>query len=83
VHNIAFALADEGKKVLLIDADPQMNLTSAMYGLSTSIDYSTDNTSKWSKNTDTYISFSEYLKHHLRGEVCTKEKFRSTKVQGT
>jgi hypothetical protein len=34
----------------VIDADPQMNLTSAMYGLSTSIDYSTDEESKWMEN---------------------------------
>lgn len=36
VHNLGFMLADKGCKVLLIDADPQMNLTAAIYGLSTS-----------------------------------------------
>ena len=82
VYNIAFALADAGKNVLLIDADPQMNLTSAMYGLSTSIDYSTDSTSIWSQNIERYISYSEYLKFHLRNEPCIKEKFRSTRVRG-
>ena len=37
VHNLGFILADKGYKVLLIDADPQMNLTAAIYGLSTSV----------------------------------------------
>jgi cellulose biosynthesis protein BcsQ len=36
VPNLGFILADQGQRVLLIDADPQMNLTAAMYGLSTS-----------------------------------------------
>lgn len=36
VHNLGFMLADKGCKILLIDADPQMNLTAAIYGLSTS-----------------------------------------------
>jgi cellulose biosynthesis protein BcsQ len=56
-----------------------MNLTAALYGLSTSIDYSTDSTSKWSQN----ISFSEYLKISLRDEPCKKEKFQSTGIHGT
>ena len=30
VHNLGYILADRGKRVLLIDADPQMNLTSAV-----------------------------------------------------
>lgn len=75
VHNLAFALADEWKKVLLIDADPQMNLTSAMYGLSTSIEYSTSNTSLWSENTKKYISFTEYLQEFLENEKIEKGFF--------
>lgn len=77
VHNLAFALADKWKKILVIDADPQMNLTAAMYWLSTSIDYSTDENSKWMENVKKYTSISEYLKQELRWEVCTKETFRS------
>jgi chromosome partitioning protein len=42
VHNLAFALGDLGQRVLLIDADPQMNLTASMYGLSTSVEYGMD-----------------------------------------
>ncbi len=75
VHNLAFALADNGMKVLLIDADPQMNLTSAMYGLSTSIEYSTDIHSLWSKNIQRYISISEHLREYLEDISCHKEKF--------
>ena len=33
IHNLSYELADQGQKVLVIDADPQMNLTSSMYGL--------------------------------------------------
>lgn len=77
VHNLAFALADKWKKVLLIDSDPQMNLTAAIYGLSTSIDYSTDDNSRWMENIKKYMSISEYLKQELRGEKCTKEIFHT------
>jgi chromosome partitioning protein len=78
VHNLAFALADLNEKVLLIDADPQMNLTSSMYGLSTSIEYSTDESSKWSQYTDQYISFSEHLDACIKNEKTNKPKFRSS-----
>lgn len=76
VHNLGFILADRGYKVLLIDADPQMNLTSAMYGLSTSVEYSTDDGSKWSKNIQKYISLIEYLNIELKNQPCNKEIFR-------
>lgn len=33
VHNLSAALADKGKRVLVIDADPQMNLTASIYGM--------------------------------------------------
>ena len=78
VYNIGSLLADRGFRVLLIDADPQMNLTAAMYGLSNSIEYSTDEDSKWTKNTNQYISFPEYLNIDLRGEESSKELFRKS-----
>ena len=77
VHNLGFILADCGYKVLLIDADPQMNLTAAVYGLSTSVEYSTDDDSKWNENVRKYVSFSEYLNVELKSEECKKEMFRA------
>ena len=85
VHNIGFALADLGKKVLLIDADPQMNLTSAMYGLSTAVEYSfSDDKSKWSEYLNKYLSFKEYLNHYLIGETIEKKFFSKSNevIQG-
>lgn len=78
VHNLGFVLADKGFKVLLIDADPQMNLTSAIYGLSTSVEYSTDEESKWSQNIQKYMSLSEYFDIELKSATCEK-KIYSTK----
>lgn len=43
VHNLAYELADQGQKVLVIDADPQMNLTASMYGLAVNTIYSDSN----------------------------------------
>jgi cellulose biosynthesis protein BcsQ len=80
VHNLGFVLADRGYKVLLIDADPQMNLTAAMYGLSTSVEYSTDDESKWSQNVQKYISLTEYLAIDLKGRQCSKEFFRTNSI---
>lgn len=76
VHNLGFILSDKGYKVLLIDADPQMNLTAAIYGLSTSVEYSTDEESKWSENVKKYVSISEYLDAELKNENYSKEIFR-------
>jgi len=81
VHNLGFILADKGYRVLLIDADPQMNLTAAMYGLSTSVEYSTDEESKWSENVNKYVSISEYLDSELKGQKYTKEIFRVNSVR--
>lgn len=77
VHNLGFILADRGYKVLLIDADPQMNLTAAVYGLSTSVEYSTDENSKWSENVKKYISLSEYLDVEMKAQSCEKGIYRT------
>lgn len=83
VHNLGFILADKGFRVLLIDADPQMNLTAAIYGLSTSVEYSTDEDSKWSQNVERYISLSEYLNAELKNQPSTKEIYRiDSKCEG-
>ncbi|WP_197496012.1 ParA family protein [Methylomonas sp. DH-1] len=75
VHNLAFILAERGYRVLLIDADSQMNLTAAMYGLSTSIEYSMDDSSKWKENVQKYISFSEYIGKEVNETECGKTFF--------
>lgn len=82
VHNLAFALADMGKRVLLIDSDPQMNLTSAMYGLSTAVEYSSEEGSKWNDYVKRYISLTEYLDHYLKIETCGKEMYRTISRNG-
>lgn len=81
VHNLGFLLADKGYKVLLIDADPQMNLTAAVYGLSTSVEYSTDEDSKWSENVQKYISFSEYLDIEMKSQSSQKNIYRAPSKQ--
>nr|VFK27424.1 MAG: Cellulose biosynthesis protein BcsQ [Candidatus Kentron sp. MB]VFK74303.1 MAG: Cellulose biosynthesis protein BcsQ [Candidatus Kentron sp. MB] len=76
VYNLSFALADLGMSVLTIDADPQMNLTSSMYGLSTSIEYSLKEGSKWNEYTSAYISIEEYLDEFLTKKASDKKKLR-------
>ena len=82
VHNLSFALSDKNQRVLCIDADPQMNLTASMYGLSTSVEYSTEEDSKWNANCKQYISLSEYLDIYLRSEPCIKKKFHTNSKHG-
>jgi len=82
VHNLGFVLSEKGYKILLIDADPQMNLTAAIYGLSTSVEYSTEEDSKWSENVKKYISISEYLDIELKSQPCKKEIYRSNSKNG-
>ena len=82
VHNLGFLLADKGHRVLLIDADPQMNLTTAVYGLSTSVEYSTEEGSRWNENVSKYISLSEYLNIELKGHPSLKEIFKASSKQG-
>ncbi len=77
VHNIAFALSDLGKNVLLIDADPQMNLTAAIFGLNTSIEYSTDSASKWSQLTGKHKSILEFLNEKLKNEKNEKTLYET------
>lgn len=80
VHNLGFAIADAKKdvKVLLIDADPQMNLTASMYGLSSSMEYSTDADSDWNNYRAQYISLLESLNIDLKEDVhITKKMFTS------
>nr|VFJ45515.1 MAG: AAA domain-containing protein [Candidatus Kentron sp. FM]VFJ49196.1 MAG: AAA domain-containing protein [Candidatus Kentron sp. FM]VFK10020.1 MAG: AAA domain-containing protein [Candidatus Kentron sp. FM] len=75
VHNLSFALSDIGRNVLVIDADPQMNLTAAMYGLSTAIEYSLEDDSKWLTYVDRYISLDEYIDTYLKDTESKKALF--------
>ena len=61
VHNVAFELASKGKSVLLIDADPQMNLTSAIHGFSDDLQYSSDSAT-WFDILQKYSSLHDLLK---------------------
>ena len=49
------------KKVLVIDADSQMNLTASMFGLSDTIEYSEENNKKWKEYLDKYLSFVDLV----------------------
>lgn len=86
VHNLAFALSDLGKRVLLLDADPQMNLTASMYGLATSTEYSLDDTSIWKKNTQRYLSIKEFIQAETgsgsNNTTTTKQVFRKQNKGG-
>ncbi|HRG62253.1 MAG TPA: AAA family ATPase [Burkholderiales bacterium] len=62
-HNIAWHLANKGKKVLLIDADPQCNLTGLVHGFSDEIEYDLFNDKAY-KLSD-FLSIYEYLTPRL------------------
>ena len=60
IHNVGFLLANKGKRVLLIDADPQMNLTAAVAGLSTGTEY-TESSSLWKDFLTSYTNLPLYF----------------------
>jgi cellulose biosynthesis protein BcsQ len=63
VHNLGYGLAKLGKKVLLIDTDPQMNLTAAVYGLSTDANYGNNikDITKWKEYNNKYKSLDDII----------------------
>ena len=61
VHNLGYILADRGKRVLLVDADPQMNLTSAVAGFTDSVTYGEDGSEPWLEFLSTYPNLSSFL----------------------
>jgi chromosome partitioning protein len=76
-HNLAFALANEGKMVLLIDADPQMNLTSATLGLSDQINYVDHQESEWKKARKEYTHITDYLTAQFEGRSIPTRLFEA------
>ena len=60
VHNLGFLLANKGKKVLLIDADSQMNLTSAVAGFSTETRYKDDN-ARWKEFLNKHTNIAKFI----------------------
>ncbi len=65
VYNLGFTLASKGKKVLLIDGDYQMNLTSSVFGLSDKIEYSYDNSQEWRDFLHNNTTLSEFLRNAI------------------
>ena len=74
VQNLASALSSKGKNVLLIDADPQMNLSSAVFGLSVNSDYNYENDNKWSEYIEKYACLKDILMPILDGDDIEKDK---------
>ena len=61
-YNIGADLSfNHNQKVLVIDADSQMNLTASMFGLSDTIEYSEENNKKWKEYLDKYLSFVDLV----------------------
>ena len=62
-YNIGAELAvHRGKKVLLIDADGQMNLTANMFGLSDKVEYNQERNKQWQDWTEKYMSFNDLIR---------------------
>lgn len=84
IYNLAATLAQKGKKVLLIDADPQMNLTASIYGISLGATYynqSDENkyeenmkeeieiqSNQWLSNQEKFLCLEEFLAQYLYPE---------------
>ncbi len=84
-YNVGAELAiHKGKKVLLIDADGQMNLTASMFGLSDTVEYSDERDRKWKKYLQKYMSFYDFVgKPKERKKMfCYQDKF-NREFQGT
>lgn len=59
VHNVGVAMAQSGKNVLFVDADPQMNLTAAYFGLSDSVDYAVSDSNSMNANQNEWVETIE------------------------
>ena len=68
VHNLSCVLKNLGQKVLVIDADPQMNLTAKVYGLSTSAEYTEEIGNKWRDFNASHTSLDKLIYKIFRGD---------------
>ncbi|UWX06397.1 AAA family ATPase [Taurinivorans muris] len=68
VHNIACALRELGKKILVVDADPQMNLTARIAGFSMESEYKDEDGTEWREFNAQYTSLDEVIYSVIRGE---------------
>jgi len=73
-YNLAYAMAELDKKVLLLDADSQLNLTSSIYGFATDTEYSSDIESKWTENTKKYLSIKDVIDSAITNKPTPTEK---------
>lgn len=77
-YNVGFALAqklqESDKKVLLIDADSQMNLTSSVYGFATDTEYTPDVESKWNEMVKKYLSIKDVVNASITNEEYDADK---------
>jgi len=70
-HNLGVALTKYGKNVLLVDADPQMNLTSSVLGLADSVEYAETNESAWQNARQKYTRINDYLDWYTTKNIRT------------
>lgn len=64
VYNMAFMLAELDKKVLVIDADSQMNLTACVFGFSDSMKYSHESKEQWSALLKKHFSLRDWVRKY-------------------
>lgn len=77
-YNLGYALANKGKKVLLIDADSQINLTTSLYGFTE--DESNDGRKKIDElptYLQKYISIKDVIESAMSGSYCDKKVYTS------
>ncbi len=77
-HNLAVSLTKQGKNVLLIDADPQMNLTASVLGLSNSADYGdqTNNDDSWIDLISNYTNITDYFNWNTHKDSIKNDNFK-------